>query len=136
MEAHAVAAAIDAITSALGTRAMLAAFADAVLTRKSARAAFTTGNDSCPGYVARPAFSRGNARRTRLERLAAITKITSVLIVAGRAVTQPKFKAHERGLMVLFASLVRHWRCAVRLIQPETVLRWHRHGFRLFWRRK
>ena len=26
------------------------------------------------------------------------------------------------------------WRTAVTLVQPATVLRWHREGFRLFWR--
>jgi putative transposase len=28
------------------------------------------------------------------------------------------------------------WRQAIVLVQPATVLRWHRAGFRLFWRRR
>jgi putative transposase len=28
------------------------------------------------------------------------------------------------------------WRRALAIVQPETVLRWHRAGFRLFWRRR
>jgi hypothetical protein len=28
------------------------------------------------------------------------------------------------------------WRRAIVVVQPETVLRWHRAGFRLFWRRR
>ena len=38
--------------------------------------------------------------------------------------------------MVLLASRVRAWRQALLIVQPETLLRWHRQGFRLFWRRK
>jgi hypothetical protein len=58
------------------------------------------------------------------------------LIVASRAVKRPAFRVHERGLLVLLASLHRQWRCALALVKPETLLRWHREGFRLFWRRK
>ena len=55
------------------------------------------------------------------------------LIVAARANTRATFKPHERALIVFCASVVRPWRSAILLVQPETVLRWHRHGFRLFW---
>jgi hypothetical protein len=37
---------------------------------------------------------------------------------------------------VLLASLHRQWRRALLLVKPDTVLRWHREGFRLYWRRK
>ena len=29
-----------------------------------------------------------------------------------------------------------NWRSALRIVQPETLTRWHRQGFRLFWRWK
>ncbi len=58
------------------------------------------------------------------------------LIVASRKVKRPIFKAHERGFVVLLASLLPHWRNALLLVKPDTVLRWHREGFRLFWRWK
>ena len=56
------------------------------------------------------------------------------LIVASRRVKRPIFRPHERGFVVLLASLLLHWRNALLLVKPETVLRWHREGFRLFWR--
>ncbi len=34
----------------------------------------------------------------------------------------------------MFARQVRHWRDALRIVRPETVLRWHRAGLRLFWK--
>ena len=34
------------------------------------------------------------------------------------------------------ASIVRTWKQALFLVQPETLLRWHREPFRLFWKHK
>jgi hypothetical protein len=56
------------------------------------------------------------------------------LIVASRKVKRPTFRPLERGLLALLARLVPRWRDALLVVKPETVLRWHRAGFRLFWR--
>ncbi len=37
---------------------------------------------------------------------------------------------------MLLAGRVRAWRQALRLVQPTTLLRWHRAGFRALWRRQ
>ena len=37
---------------------------------------------------------------------------------------------------MLLAGRLRTWAGALLIVQPETVLRWHRQGFRLVWRRK
>jgi putative transposase len=37
-------------------------------------------------------------------------------------------------LLVLLASMVRTWKQALFIVQPETLLRWHRQGFKLFWK--
>ena len=39
-------------------------------------------------------------------------------------------------LLVLLARLVRTWQQALLLVQPDTLLCWHRELFRLFWKRK
>jgi transposase InsO family protein len=49
-------------------------------------------------------------------------------------VERPKFVAHERGILVLLSRLLPWWRDAVLLVKPETLLRWHRDGFRFLWR--
>jgi len=36
----------------------------------------------------------------------------------------------DRVLLVLLAGRVRAWRQALLLVQPATLLRWHRAGFR------
>jgi hypothetical protein len=40
-----------------------------------------------------------------------------------------------RITLVLLARLV-DWRAALTIVKPETLIRWHRKGFRLFWRWK
>jgi transposase InsO family protein len=40
-----------------------------------------------------------------------------------------------RVSLVLLAKLF-HWREALMVVRPETLIRWHRAGFRLFWRYK
>jgi transposase InsO family protein len=74
--------------------------------------------------------------RSRDDLLAENALLRQQLIVAARTTKRPTFEAHERGLMVLLARLVPQWRDAMLLVKPETILRWHREGFRLFWRWK
>jgi hypothetical protein len=56
--------------------------------------------------------------------------------VASRAAKRPQLRAHERGLLVVLASLLPRWRDALLLVKPDANLRWHREGFRLVWRRR
>jgi transposase InsO family protein len=58
------------------------------------------------------------------------------LIVASRRVKRPVLRPWERGLLVVLASRLRNWRNTILLVKPETVVRWHQEGFRLFWKRK
>jgi hypothetical protein len=85
-----------------------------------------------------PAFAGliADVARSRTDLLMENALLRQQLIVASRKVKRPIFKAHERGFVVLLASLLPQWRKALLLVKPETVLRWHREGFRLFWRWK
>ncbi len=55
------------------------------------------------------------------------------LIVLNRSFKRPCFTRADRGRLILFASQVQNWREALLIVKPETLLRWHRAGFRLFW---
>ncbi len=57
------------------------------------------------------------------------------LLVLRRQTKRPRLTATDRGLLVLLASRLGTWASALIIVQPETVLRWHRQGFRLLWRR-
>ena len=45
----------------------------------------------------------------------------------------PKLTAGDRLVWVLLCRISSHWRSGLAIVQPETVLAWHRKGFRLFW---
>jgi len=58
------------------------------------------------------------------------------LIVLQRQVKRPAFTPRDRVLLILLARLVHDWRSALLIVRPETLLRWHRQGYRLVWRRR
>jgi transposase InsO family protein len=58
------------------------------------------------------------------------------LIILRRQVSRPQLTKADRALLVLLAGRLRTWKSALLIVQPDTLLRWHRAGFRLFWRRK
>src|SRR5262245_26405153 len=49
---------------------------------------------------------------------------------------KPRRPTHAIRLAMMWLSYYFNWRSALRIVQPETVTRWHRQGFRLFWRWK
>jgi hypothetical protein len=57
-------------------------------------------------------------------------------VLQGRRKQRVRLRAADRFLWVLIARLWPGWREALVIVRPETVLAWHRQGFRLFWRRK
>jgi putative transposase len=46
---------------------------------------------------------------------------------------RPKLTPGDRLLWVWLSCLWRDWRSALAIVKPETVVAWHRAGFRLFW---
>jgi len=53
------------------------------------------------------------------------------VIVLQRQIKRPAFVPRDRVLLVLLARLVRGWRSALLIVQPDTLLHWHRQGYRL-----
>src|SRR5436853_6043373 len=49
------------------------------------------------------------------------------------AVKRPKLTPVDRLLWICLSRLWRDWRSALAIVKPETVIAWHRAGFRLFW---
>ena len=72
--------------------------------------------------------------RSRSELVAENALLRQQLIVLARTAKRPRLSRADRPLLVLLASRVRAWRQALLIVQPETLLRWHRAGFRLLWR--
>jgi hypothetical protein len=54
------------------------------------------------------------------------------VIVLKRQTPRPRLIARDRALLVVLASKGQGWKDALLLVKPETWLKWHRAGFRLF----
>ncbi len=72
--------------------------------------------------------------RTKAELVAENALLRQQLIVLRRQVRRPVLTPVDRRRLVLLARLVRRWRAVLLIVQPDTLLRWHRQGFRLVWR--
>jgi putative transposase len=74
--------------------------------------------------------------RGKSELLAENALLRQQLIILRRQIKRPTYGKRDRLLLVLLARMVRTWKQTLFLVQPETLLRWHRELFRLFWKRK
>ena len=73
--------------------------------------------------------SVGSRRDLLLENLA----LRQQLGVLKQRHPQPRFAALDKLFWVILRRLWPGWKRALILVQPETVVRWHRAGFKLYW---
>src|SRR5664280_2267297 len=71
-------------------------------------------------------------RQLMLENLA----LRHQLIVLRRSVPRPRFENQDRLLWIVLRAVWSKWEKALVIAQPQTVVAWHRAGFRLYWRWK
>ncbi len=64
------------------------------------------------------------------ENLALREQLAVLLISAKR----PRLRKRDRAVWVWLSRLWSGWRSCLMIVKPETVIRWHREGFRLYWR--
>jgi putative transposase len=53
-----------------------------------------------------------------------------------QSVKRPKLRPRDRVFWVLLSRLWPNWRSALAIVQPETVIKWHRKGFTSYWKWK
>jgi hypothetical protein len=71
-------------------------------------------------------------RATALEDLA----LRQQVAVLRRTVTRPHLRSTDRLFWILLAKVGRDWRSALIVVQPDTVVRWHRQWLRRRWTRR
>jgi putative transposase len=74
--------------------------------------------------------------RSKAELVVENALLRQQLLMLKRQVKRPVCTKTDRLLLVLLARLVRTWQQTLLIVQPETVLRWHRELFRLYWKHK
>jgi len=72
--------------------------------------------------------------RTRRDLLLENLALRQQLAVLARRCPQPRFSNGDRFLWITLRRLWSGWRKALILVQPETVVRWHRAGFKMYWK--
>jgi transposase InsO family protein len=58
------------------------------------------------------------------------------LIVLNRQAHRPRLTNNDRVRLVILSRFTNFWQQALHIVQPDTLLRWHRELFRIYWRRK
>jgi putative transposase len=74
--------------------------------------------------------------RSKADLLVENALLRQQLIVLERQVKRPQFSDADRLRLVLLSSCTKYWKQALHIVQPDTVLRWHREMFRRYWRKK
>jgi putative transposase len=74
--------------------------------------------------------------RSRADLIAENVMLRQQLIVLKRQVKRPQLTDFDRIRLVLAARCTQLWQQALFIVQPDTLLRWHRDLFRRYWRRK
>jgi putative transposase len=74
--------------------------------------------------------------RPRSELIAENALLRQQLLILRRQVKRPVCTKTDRVLLVVLARAVHHWKQALFLVQPDTLLGWHRQAFRWFWRQR
>ena len=73
---------------------------------------------------------------SRLSLAAENLALRQQVAVYQHTVKRPKLRKRDRIFWVWLSRLWSNWRSALAIVQPETVIKWHRQGFKLYWRRK
>lgn len=74
--------------------------------------------------------------RSKAELIAENALLRQQLIILHRQIKKPAFSSSDRLWLVLLAGRVKNWKEALLIFKPDTLLRWHRQGLRLFWKFK
>jgi len=49
---------------------------------------------------------------------------------------KPKLKNFDRIVLVWISKIWSNWKSALIIVEPETLIEWHKKGFKLYWRQK
>jgi putative transposase len=72
----------------------------------------------------------------RLRLAAEILSLRQQLAVLNRSTKRPQLRRRDRFFWVMLSKLWKDWREILVIVKPDTVVKWHRQGFQLYWRWK
>ena len=86
-------------------------------------------------FVSLFAFLR-SMMRTRTELAAENLALRQQLAVLQQKSKRPRLLNRDRIFWAILSRIWTDWRSVLVIVQPETVVGWHRQGFKLYWRWK
>src|SRR5215510_7782799 len=69
----------------------------------------------------------------RLELIAEVLALRQQLAILNRTAKRPSLRFQDRLFWIALAKIWQGWRSALLIVKPETVIKWHRQGFQLYW---
>ena len=75
-------------------------------------------------------------KRSHTELVVENALLRQQLIVLNRQIKRPRLTNPDRFLLVFLSHFTAFWKQALHIVQPDTLLRWHRELFQFYWRRK
>jgi len=78
----------------------------------------------------------GSALKSRRDLAMENLALRQQLAILKRERRRPRLTNRDRLFWVLLSKIWTDWAEAILIVKPETVIRWHRKGFKWFWRRK
>ncbi len=89
-----------------------------------------------PATVTLAVDAVGDLSRSKSDLVVENAILRQQLIVLKRSVKSPKFTLSDRTRLTFLARLTNFWQSALHIVQPDTILRWHRELFRRYWKWK
>ena len=83
-----------------------------------------------------PVGSLADLPRSRRDLIVENALLRQQLLVLRQQVKRPRLTIGDRIRLICLARFTRFWESARHLVQPDTLLRWHRDLFRHYWRWK
>jgi putative transposase len=74
--------------------------------------------------------------RSRADLVVENALLRQQLIVLNRQIKRPQLTDSDRFRLVFLSHFTTFWKQALHIVQPDTLLRWHRELFQFYWRRK
>jgi transposase InsO family protein len=74
--------------------------------------------------------------RSRTDLVVENALLRQQLIVLNREIKRPQLTNPDRFRLVFLSHFTKFWKQALHIVQPDTLLRWHRELFGMYWRKK
>src|ERR1039458_5267985 len=74
--------------------------------------------------------------KTKIQLLLEIAMLTKQLEIYKRTDPKLKIKRTDRMFFSLMKDILSNWKERIVIVKPNTIIKWHREGFRIYWKWK